>query len=119
MAYNGSVTNLRRHLFIKHDIAATAYDSQLAQIKQKSGLSNDASTAILPKTRQKQLDKAVLDCIIDDSLPFTTFMRPGMVNLLQTFEPQYKPPSRFTIASRVGDTYHKYVDQVKVSRCLS
>jgi hypothetical protein len=115
MAYNGSATNLRRHLFIIHGIAAAAYDSQLAQIKQNPVVPNDASTAILPRSRQKQLDKAVVDCIIDDSLPFTTFRKSGMANLLQTFEPNYKPPSRFTIASRVGDAYQKYIIQVKVS----
>jgi hypothetical protein len=115
MANNGSVTNLRRHLCIMHDVAAVAYDSQLVQIKQKPALLNAVVPAILPQPRQKQLDKAILDCIIDDSLPFTTFMRPGMANLVKTFEPQYEPPSRFTIASRIGDAYHKYVNQVKVS----
>jgi hypothetical protein len=114
MAYNGSATNLRRHLFIKHDITAAVYDSQLFQIKQKPTVSNDMSTA-LPKNRKKQLDQAVVDCIIDNSLPFTTFMKPGMINLLKTFDPRYEPPSRFTIASQVDDAYHKYVDEVKVS----
>jgi hypothetical protein len=114
MAYNGSATNLRRHLFVKHDITAAVYDSQLAQIKQKPVVSNDMSTT-LPKIRQKELDKAIVDCIIDDSLPFTTFMKSGMINLLKTFDPRYGPPSRFTIASRVHDIYHKYVEEVKVS----
>jgi hypothetical protein len=50
MAYNGSATNLRRHLFVKHDITAAVYDSQLAQIKQKPVVSNDMSTN-LPKIR--------------------------------------------------------------------
>ncbi|CAF1408103.1 unnamed protein product, partial [Rotaria sp. Silwood1] len=112
MAYNGSATNLRRHLFIKHDIAAAIYDSQLSQMKQKPAVSNDMSTP-LPKIRQKQLDKAIVDCIIDDSLPFTTFTKSGMINLLKTFDPRYEPPSRFTIVSRVDDIYHKYVDEVK------
>jgi hypothetical protein len=114
VAYNGSATNLRRHLFAIHDITAAVYDSQLAQIKQKPTLPNDVPTT-LSKTRKKQLDKAIVDCVIDDSLPFTTFMKPGMINLLETFDSRYEPPSRFTIASRVGTTYHQYVDQVKVS----
>ncbi|CAF4226020.1 unnamed protein product, partial [Rotaria sordida] len=112
MAYNGSVTNLRRHLFIKHNVAAAIYDSQLSQIKQKSTVSNDIPTT-LPKIRQEQLDKAIVDCIIDDSLPFTTFMKSGMINLLKTFDPRYEPPSRFTIASQVDKIYHKYVVDVK------
>ncbi|CAF4032008.1 unnamed protein product, partial [Rotaria sordida] len=112
MAYNGSVTNLRRHLFIKHNVAAAIYDSQLSQIKQKSTVSNDIPTT-LPKIRQEQLDKAIVDCIIDDSLPFTTFMKSGMINLLKTFDSRYEPPSRFTIASQVDKIYHKYVVDVK------
>ncbi|CAF3687586.1 unnamed protein product [Rotaria socialis] len=81
MAYNGSATNLRRHLFIKHDIAAAVYDSQLLQIKQKKpDVSNDVLPT-LPKIRQKQLDKAIVDCVIDDSLPFTTFTKSGMTLL--------------------------------------
>ena len=114
MASNGSATNLRRHLFVKHDIAAAAYNSQLAQIKQKRAIPNDNSTPI-PKTRQQQLNKALIDCIIDDSLPFTTFMKLGMVNLIKTFDSRYDPSSWFTITSRVVDIYHDYVDQVKVS----
>ncbi|CAF4382551.1 unnamed protein product [Rotaria sp. Silwood2] len=115
MAYNGSATNLRRHLFIKHDIAAAIYNSQLSQIKQKSAVANDMP-ANLPKIRQKQLNKAIFDCIIDDSLPFTTFMKSGMIKLLKTFEPQYEPPSRFTIASQVDKIYHKYVDEILLKR---
>jgi hypothetical protein len=114
MAYNGSATNLRRHLFAKHDIAAAAYDSQLVQIKQKPIPSNDG-LPILPKSRRTQLDKAIVDCIIDDSLAFTMFTKSGMINLLQTFDSRYEPPSRFTVASRVGDAYHSYIEQVKVS----
>ncbi|CAF4242187.1 unnamed protein product, partial [Rotaria sordida] len=41
MAYNESATNLSRHLFIKHDIAAAIYGSQLSQIKKKSTVSNE------------------------------------------------------------------------------
>jgi len=81
---------------------------------QKPAVSNDMSKT-LPKIRQKELDKAIVDCIIGDSLPFTTFIKSDMINLLKTFNPQYKPPNRFTIASRVHDIYHKYVDEVKVS----
>jgi hypothetical protein len=114
MAYHDSITNLRRHLFTKHNVIDAAYDSQVEQIKQQSARPDDFLTT-LPKVRQKQLDEAIVDCIIDDSLPFTTFMKPGMMNLIKTFDSRYKPPSRFTIASRVDDTYHKYVEQVKVS----
>jgi len=114
MAYRGSTTNLRRHLFAKHGVIEAAYDSQVTQIKQQSA-QHDDFLATLPKTRRKQLDQAIVDCIIDDSLPFTTFMKPGMMNLIQTFDSRYKPPSRFTIASRIEDAYHEYVNQVKVS----
>ncbi|CAF3053233.1 unnamed protein product [Rotaria sp. Silwood2] len=114
VANNGSATNLRRHLFAKHDITAAVYDSQLAEIKPKPAPKNDTTTT-LSKTRTKELDKAIVDCIIDDSLPFTTFMKSGMVNLLKTFDSRYEPPSRFTIASRVGDAYHEYIDQVQVN----
>ena len=71
---------------------------------------------ILSKARRRELDQAVIDCIIDDSLPFTSFSKPGMVNLIRTLDSRYRPPSRFTIASRVGDEYYKYVGQVKVSQ---
>jgi len=99
---------------VRHDVTSCAYDSQLAQIKQKPAVLNDISTS-LPTIRKKELDKAIVDCIIDDSLPFTTFMKQGMINLLKTFEPRYEPPSRFTIANRVNDIYQTYINQVKVS----
>ena len=70
---------------------------------------------LFQRPRKQQLDKAIVDCIIDDSLPFTTFMKSGMANLLKTFDSEYEPPSRFTIASQVGDVYFEYVDRVKVS----
>ncbi|CAF1203356.1 unnamed protein product [Adineta steineri] len=63
------------------------------------------------KACRKELDKTILVCIIDVSLPFTTFTKSGMINLLQTFDSRYDPPNRFTIASRVGDAYHDYMEQ--------
>ena len=72
MASNGSVTNLRRHLFIKHDHAAAAYNSQMNQITEK-GAKVKITQAALSKSRQKELNPAVVDCIIDDMLPFTAF----------------------------------------------
>jgi hypothetical protein len=69
----------------------------------------------LPKSRQKELNQAIVDCVIDDMLPFTAFAKPGMLNLIKTFDARYQPPSRFTIASRVGNAYYTYIDQVKVS----
>ena len=114
MTCNGSATNLRRHLFVKHDIVGAVYNSQLAQIKQQSAQPSDSSTT-LSKDRKKQMDQAIIGYIIDDSLPFTTFMRPRMINLIRIIDPRYEPSSRFSIASRVKDAYNKYVDQVKVS----
>ena len=113
MASNGSVTNLRRHLFIKHDHAAAAYNSQMNQITEK-GAKVKTTQSGLSKSRQKELNQAVIDCIIDDMLPFTAFTKPGMLNLIKTFDARYQPPSRFTVASRVGDAYYKYIDHVKV-----
>ncbi|CAF4210816.1 unnamed protein product, partial [Adineta steineri] len=110
-AYDDSATNLRRHLFAKHGIAAAAYASQIIQIK-KTPIQLNNDLPILSKARRKEFDKAILDCIIDDSLPFTTFTKSGMINLLKTFDPRYDPPSRFTIASRVGDAYHDYMEQI-------
>ena len=42
-------------------------------------------------------------------------MKADMLNLIKTFDSRYEPPSQFTIASRVGDIYRQYADQVKVS----
>lgn len=118
MAYNGSATNLRRHLFAKHNITAAAYESQLAQLKRKPDPMY-TSMPSLSRARRKELDEAIVDCVIDDALPFTAFSKPGMLNLIRTFDSRYEPPSRFTIASRLTDTYHAYVDEVKVSPRLS
>jgi len=108
-----SVTNLRKHLFVIHNVVGVAYDSQLAQIKQQ--IHQRDTLPVLPKARKEQLDKAILDCIIDDSLSFTSFQKSGMMNLIKAFDSRYKPPSRSTITSRVNETYHKYVNQLKVS----
>lgn len=97
-----------------HDVVGAAYDSQIAQIKPQPP-QPDNSLPNLSKARKKQLDQAIIDCIIDDSLAFTTFSKSGMLNLLRTFDSRYKPPSRFTISSQINDVYHTYVQELKVS----
>lgn len=108
------MTNLRRHLFVRHDVLEAAYDSQIAQINKRIDSKKD-SQQVLSKERKKQLDEALLNAIINDGLPFTTFSKAGILNLIHTLDSRYQPPSRTTIASRIANAYYEYIDQVKVS----
>lgn len=85
-----------------------AYDSQLIQINKKFVSKKDTEQA-LPDEGKKELDEAVMNAIINDGLPFTTFSKPGILNLIHTFESWYQPPSRTTIASRIANAYYEYM----------
>jgi hypothetical protein len=115
-ASEGQASNLRRHLWSEHGLADAAFKSQMIQSTRVTR--DNPSLPPLSKVRREQLDTALLNCIVDDGLPFTTFSKPGMANLLTTFEPNYRPPDRHTLSDRVTDIYEAYISDLKVSTTL-
>ena len=53
-----------------------------------------------PKLR-KQLDEAIVKCIVQDSRSFNDFNKPGMLELLRIVAPGYVPRGRRTNAKYI------------------
>lgn len=79
------------------------YNSQ----KSKSDLPNS-----IPIQRIKELDEALVNCVIEDARPFGDFSKPGMVNFLKIALPGYTPPERHTVTIRLAKKYKKYRSQL-------
>lgn len=56
----------------------------------------------------KEINQALIHCIIKDSRPFCDFSKPGMMHFLSVVLPGYKPPHRRTIERNIQRVYKSY-----------
>ncbi len=77
-ANNNAENNLRKHLGSKsHNLEQHLFKSQKSKSKSKDQNQNQ-----IPSQRVKELDEALVNCIIEDARPFGDFSKPGMVKFL-------------------------------------
>jgi hypothetical protein len=93
--------NLRKHLWHRHKNSDYLYPSQFKKLVKKQ------DQPITP-ARKKELDDAIINCIIQDSRTFNDFSKPGMKEFLNKVLPNYKPPHRTTIAKKMKTKYTQY-----------
>ena len=88
---------MRKHLGKVHGLDVL-YKSQSLNLKQNS---------IIGTNRKRQLNKAILQCIIRilDSRPFGDFAKQGMKHFLSVCVPGYVPEHRTTIAKKLKSKY--------------
>ena len=128
-AYTGSTTNLISHLRNNHTKEYTTMTQQSSE-----GLKELLSTASKPLQRQlkdsfaahsplphsttrwKKLTEAVCYYIAKDMLPLDTVSSEGFLQMVNEFEPRYKPPSRKALTTHyLPRLYQQQLDQVKAS----
>ena len=94
----GSDGNLRLHLANYHNMDDVLYDSQK---KRKNGIESSGVNII----DKKQIDNAVVECILTDSRTFNDFNKIGMLGFLNAIKPGYKPPSRHLVRKCIKKRY--------------
>jgi len=112
-AHGGNTSNLISHLRVHHpadhdefrklSAAATAASSATVKAKKKNTLRGQQLIQDSLKVTQKyerhsrkwqRLTDAITHCIGKDMLPLYTVEKPGFINLLKQFDPQYELPGR-------------------------
>ncbi|CAM4957481.1 unnamed protein product [Rotaria socialis] len=68
----------------------------------------------IPTERKKQLDSALVSCIINDSRSFDDFRKNGMRQCLSIAVPGYIPPHRSTIKRKIVDLYRHHRDLLRL-----
>ena len=128
-AYTGSTTNLISHLRNNH---TKEYTTMMQQSSE--GLKEPLSTASEPLQRQlkdsfaahsplphsttrwKKLTEAVCYYIAKDMLPLDTVSSEGFLQMVNEFEPRYKPPGRKALTTHyLPRLYQQQLDRVKAS----
>ena len=93
---NNSDINLRSHLAFNRD-----RKDLLTKGQKENRLGKDKDNNVTMNSSEKKLiDDAVLECIFDDSRPFSDFCKPGMRKLFKVLKPGYKPMSKQTVRKR-------------------
>lgn len=119
---NGIDSGLRKHLGSVHDMERYLYKSQQNQKKQQESpdppeddttAENTTCRLVFTREIKKELDDAVLNCIIEDGRSFNDFRKPGMKKFLKLAIPGYKAPHRVTIARRVRTSYRTHRNKLK------
>lgn len=103
-----SDTNLRSHLFYRHNKHDLLYESQKEQ-KPIKDVSNKIDT-----DKKILIDKKLVESIIKDARPFGDFKKRGMLEFLKELSPNYKPLSRQTVAKRLKKNYKEYITNLKL-----
>lgn len=111
IAYAGSDQSLRHHLAKKHGLVNHLYPSQ-----QKAYTQSKARSNFCP-IKKKLVDQIIFDCIVDDSMAFGAFNKPGMTKLLAALAPGYKAPSRQRCARNLRKMHKEFL--VKLKRVLA
>ncbi|CAF2094555.1 unnamed protein product [Rotaria magnacalcarata] len=101
--------NLRSHLLV-HKLTDYAFKSQEEQRVLKI---NKTSSNHLAVPRKREIDEAVLNCIVEGGLPFNLFNHDAIIKLLDLLEPGYKPPDRGTLSLRLHNQYHHHILDLK------
>lgn len=89
-----------------HKLEEYLYPSQRANYIAKE---NPISTE-----RKKQLDSALISCIIHDSRSFDDFRKNGMRQFLSIAVPGYMPPHRSTVKATIIKLYRQHRDLLKL-----
>ena len=95
-----SDSNLRLHLGTVHRLEHFLFPSQ-----RKPAPSQDQT---ISNERRAELNRAAINCIIDDALPFGAFHRRGMREFLSAAIPGYMGPDRRTVQLHLSSMYKKH-----------
>lgn len=107
ISYSGSDQTLRTHLAKKHGLLDHLYPSQ-----KKSYINSKGRSKFNPN-KKKLFDQMIFDCIVDDSMAFGAFNKPGMVKLFAAMTPDYKVPSRQRCARNLRKMHKQFLGDLK------
>ena len=79
-----------------------------SQRLEKQGDQVNTGQSKLTPERQRLLQAAIIDCIVQDGRAFSDFDREGMRNFLSIALPGFKPPHRTTVRRRLTGRYVEY-----------
>ena len=99
---------MRKHLWHGHEKAEYLLESQHKRLVHKE---NDHKISV---KRKKELDDAVINCIIQDSRTYGDFSKSGMKQFLSIAVPGYTPPTERTIYKHFAIKYFEYRKNLKL-----
>lgn len=85
------------HLFREHSLEKYLYPSQRIALKI-----DQTTESKIDKKKKSELDKSLIDCVIEDGRCFVDFGKDGMSKFPAVAIPGYKPPCRQTIAKNLS-----------------
>ncbi|CAF4852232.1 unnamed protein product, partial [Rotaria sp. Silwood1] len=104
-----NTANLRSHLLF-HGMKAYAFKSQEDQGNPQK---YNIPVTSLSQQRKREIDEALLQCIIGAGLPYSMFNHSSVIHFLKVLIPEYTPPDRHTLSSRIINEYHQYISDLK------
>ncbi|CAF4182371.1 unnamed protein product, partial [Rotaria sordida] len=63
--------------------------------------------------RKREIGEALLQCIIGAGLPYSMFNHSSVIQFLKVLIPEYTPPDRHKLSSRIINEYHQYINDLK------
>lgn len=90
----------------EEDIEMNSQDDQ--DVTSNEDESKNTHPNVISPSRIKELNKALIDCIIRDKRPIDDFHKPGMLKFLNALIPGYKPPEIHVIAKEISRILKKY-----------
>ena len=83
-----------------------------SQENQRSQKKNNNSVSLSPQ-RKREIDEALLECIIGAGLPYYIFNHRFIIQFLKVLVPEYTPPDRRTLSSRIIHKYNECINDLK------
>ena len=99
--------SLRRHLAREHGQVNHLYPSH------KKDYAGTKTRSNFDPAKKKLFDQVIFDCIVDDSMEFGAFNKPGMTRLLEVMAPSYKAPSRQRCARNLRKIHKIFLVELK------
>ena len=107
MCAKNSDSNVRTHIGRVHFKTEYMYPSQLKRKEKNQDNQKSLSNKLDPKS-SKELNEAIIECIVEDSRPFGDFRKSGMRKLFEKILPGFVPWHRFTVAKKLKNFYKSY-----------
>ena len=95
----------------EEEIEINSQDDQDVTSDEDEDEPKDTHPNVISPSRIRELNKALIDCIIRDKRPIDDFHKPGMLEFLNVLVPGYKPPEIHVIAKEISRRLKKYRKQ--------